>query len=353
MQTSHKPKTKSKSFSLSQLAEHTGSELVGNPEVSITNIDTLEGACETDASFLANPRYEEAMKQSNAGVICVDTKTELVPGKNYLVSSDPSRAFQMIAELLLSEATTGFTDIHPSAVIHKSVVIDEGVTVGPNVVIDQHVVIGSGTTICAGASIGPGTTIGKSCTIHANVTIREGCELGNRVVLQPGVVIGSCGFGFTTDAEGRHRKLQQLGNVVIEDDVEIGANTTIDRARFKSTRIKRGTIIDNLVQIAHNVEVGEDNIIVSQTGIAGSSKTGKHVVLGGQAGVVGHVTIGDGVQIATRGGVSKSITKPGPYRGSPVMPLTAYNKHQVYLRKIAAYVKRIEELEKKLSSLDM
>jgi UDP-3-O-[3-hydroxymyristoyl] glucosamine N-acyltransferase len=165
-------------------------------------------------------------------------------------------------------------------------------------------------------------------------------------------VIGSCGFGFTTDAKGQHTKLEQLGTVVIEDDVEIGANTTIDRARFKTTRIGRGTKIDNLVQIGHNVNVGPHNIIVSQTGIAGSVKTGKNVVFGGQAGVVGHLEIADFVMVATRGGVSKSITQPGKFAGSPVMGLSEYNRQQVLLRKISEYVKQIDELESRLEQIE-
>jgi UDP-3-O-[3-hydroxymyristoyl] glucosamine N-acyltransferase len=190
------------------------------------------------------------------------------------------------------------------------------------------------------------------CHFHPHVTVRERCEIGNCVILQPGAVIGSCGFGFTTDTKGRHTKLEQLGTVILEDHVEIGANTSIDRARFKSTRIGRGTKIDNLVQIGHNVHIGYDNIIVSQTGIAGSVKTGKNVVFGGQAGVVGHLEIADFVMVATRGGVSKSINQPGKYAGGPVMGLSEYNRQQVHLRKITDYVKQIEELKKRLSELE-
>jgi UDP-3-O-[3-hydroxymyristoyl] glucosamine N-acyltransferase len=184
------------------------------------------------------------------------------------------------------------------------------------------------------------------------VTVREKCLIGNRVIIQPGAVIGSCGFGYTTNAQGEHVKLEQLGAVVIEDDVEVGANSTIDRARFKITRIGRGTKIDNLVQLGHNVDIGHNNIIVSQTGIAGSVKTGKNVVFGGQAGVVGHLEIADFVMVATRGGVSKSITQPGKYAGGPVMGLSDYNRQQVHLRKITDYVKQIDALEKKVMELE-
>jgi len=167
--------------------------------------------------------------------------------------------------------------------------------------------------------------------------------------LQPGCVIGSCGFGYIPDATGQYQKLEQLGNVVLEDFVEIGANTCIDRSRFKTTLIKKGSKIDNLCQIAHNVEIGEHNVIAAQTGIAGSSKTGKYVMLGGQVGVVGHVILDDKVLIATRGGVSKSL-KSGTYRGSPAIPIQEYNRQEVYLRKVESLHQKIKELEAKFEA---
>lgn len=343
-----------KRFSLKELAELTQASLVGNPLHMISGIDDLDSASSEEASFLANLRYREAMIQSQAGVICVDSKTPLLEGKNYLVSDNPSRTFQKIVEAFIHSEyqESGFTGIHPTAVIHPQATIGKDVQIGPHVVIDRGAVVGDFTRIAPHVSIGPGVQIGSHCLLHAGVVIRERCTLGNRVILQPGAVIGSCGFGYTTDVKGQHTKLDQLGIVVIEDDVEIGANTTIDRARFKETRISRGTKIDNLVQIAHNVTLGPNNIIVSQSGIAGSVKTGRNVVLGGQAGIVGHLEITDGVMIATRGGVSKSITKPGKYAGGPVMSLIEHNRQQVHLRKIGAYVQKIESLEKRLAALE-
>jgi UDP-3-O-[3-hydroxymyristoyl] glucosamine N-acyltransferase len=339
---------------LSELAKLTQSTLIGDPEFTITGVDALDSACPEDASFLANPKYRSLLKETKAGVICIDRQTPPEENKNFLVSDDPSRAFQTILEALLVTPynSTGFEGVHPTAVVHPTAFLAKDVQIGPYAVIDQGASIGDETKIGAHAAIGPGVTIGRQCHLHPHVTIREKCRIGNRVILQPGAVIGSCGFGFTTDSKGRHTKLEQLGIVIIEDDVEIGANTTIDRARFKSTRIRRGSKIDNLVQIGHNVDLGEDNIIVSQTGIAGSVKTGKNVVFGGQAGVVGHLEIADYVMVATRGGVSKSITKPGKYAGGPVMNLADYNRQQVHLRKITDYVKQIEALEKKLKELE-
>ncbi len=337
----------SKRFTLAELGAHSGAHLVGDPTFCITGVNTLEDAIPSDASFLANPRYTEAMRKSEAGVICVDPNVELIPGKNYLVSPDPGRAIQIIAELFLTAGSSGFNGIHSSAVIHPSVQIGPNVSIGPYAVIDRNVQIGANTQIGPHVSIGYEVEIGTDCQIHPHCTIRERCRLGNRIILQPGTVVGSCGFGYTPDPMGRHIKLEQLGSVVIEDDVEIGANTTIDRARFKETLIRKGTKIDNLVQIAHNVEIGEHNIIAAQTGIAGSAKTGKYVMLGGQVGVVGHVELTDHTLVASRGGVSKSL-KSGKYRGSPAVPIAEYQRQEAHVRKLEEYVERLRALEKKL-----
>ncbi len=341
-------------YTLAQLAELTQSTLVGNPAHQISGVDGLDSATSEDASFLSNPRYRPLLKDTHAGVICIDRQTAVEPGKNFLVSDDPSRTFQRLVELLFNteDSRSGFTGIHPTAVVHPSAKIGQGVEIAPYAVIDRNAKIGDNTRIGPFVSIGPGAHVGTDCHFFAHAIVRERCVIGNRVILQPGAVIGSCGFGYTTDARGRHTKLEQLGAVVIEDDVEIGANTTIDRARFKTTRICHGTKIDNLVQIGHNVTLGPDNIIISQSGIAGSVKTGKNVVLGGQGGIVGHLEICDSVMIATRGGVSKSITKPGKYAGGPVMSLSEHNRQQVHLRKIEDYVKQIETLEKRIQAIE-
>lgn len=340
--------------SLQELAELSGAQLVGNPNHFITGVDALETATSTDISFLANPRYKSMMERSQAGAICVDQTIPLLPGKNYLISTDPSATFQIIAKALLSTALnrTGFQNIHPTSVIHPDAVVSPEAHIGPYVVVDQGAHIGARTRLFPHVYIGAHAQIGSDCLLHAHTTVREGCVLKDRVVLQPGAVIGSCGFGFSTNASGEHTKQEQLGIVILEDDVEVGANTTIDRARFKVTRIGKGTKIDNLVQIGHNVALGMHNIIVSQTGISGSTTTGRNVVLGGQTGVVGHIHIGDGVMVGARGGISKSITTPGKYAGVPIMELGEHNRQQVLVRKISQFVKRIEALEHQIKALD-
>lgn len=342
-----------KSFSLAELATQTRSQLVGKPEHRIFGVADLSSAESTDASFLANQRYEQAMRKSSAGVIFIHPSTTVLPERNFLINENPSQAFQHVVDSFSSELQelSGFTGIHPSAIIHETCSIGKNVTIGPHAVIDKEATIGEGTFIGAGCCVGPYTTIGKDCILHVRVTVRERCIIGNRVILQPGVVIGSCGFGYTTSKEGKHIKLNQVGNVTIGDDVEVGANTTIDRSRFKTTLIGSGTKIDNLVQIGHGVSLGTDNIIVAQTGIAGSTTTGRHVIIGGQAAIAGHIQIGDGVMVAACSGVSKSLPEAGKYGGVPALPLNEYNRLSVYQRNIESYVKRIEELEKEIQQL--
>ncbi len=340
-----------KSFTLKELAEMTDSSYIGDPSYRLTGYDELKTATESDVSFLANPRYQELLETSKAGVICIKPSIDPIKNRNYLLTDNPSDLFQKIIHLFFDsrERASGFTGIHPSAVIHPSAEIDPSASIGPLVCIDQGVKIGAFSQIHAHVAIGARVEIGKNCLIHPNVTIREGSILKDRVIIQPGAVIGSCGYGYLTTDQGVHLKLDQIGIVILESDVEIGANTTIDRARFKATIIKEGTKIDNLVQIGHNVEVGRHNLIVSQTGIAGSTKIGDHVIMGGQCGIVGHVEIASKTILTTRSGVSKSIDRPALYGGSPVMPLSDYNRQQVLLRNIDSLTKKIKQLELKLS----
>ncbi len=344
----------SKRFTLLELSTITKSTLIGDPNYEIIYVNTLENASSLDVSFLANPRYIEAMKKSKAGVICIDSNTEMIEGKNYLISNDPSRTFQIIAEIILSnqKVDSSFYGIHETAVIHQSATIGKNVTIGPYSVIDKNAIISDNTRISSHVYVGPNVKIGKDCLFYSSCIVRENCVIGDRTIIQPGAVIGSCGFGLIPDSQGKFQKLQQIGNVILEDDVEIGANTTIDRARFGSTIIKKGTKIDNLVQIAHNVQIGENVAIAAQTGIAGSAKIGNNVLMGGQVGIVGHIEVTNNIMLATRSGVSKSIKNPGKYNGSPAIDLNTYNRNQIHLRQIEKYINIIKELEKKVASLE-
>jgi UDP-3-O-[3-hydroxymyristoyl] glucosamine N-acyltransferase len=344
-----------KVFTLAELATLTNSQLVGDASHTIHNVADLESADNTDASFLANPIYEKAMLASAAGVVFISPAVKLIPGRNFLISQDPSRAFQTVVEVFFgSEAQTfsGFEGIHPTAVVHETASLGKNVTIGPQAVIDKDVVIGDHTFIGTGCYIGFKVTIGEHTFLHPHVTIRERCRIGNRVTIQPGAVIGSCGFGYTTNAQGQHIKLNQVGIVIVEDDVDIGANTTIDRSRFKATIIGKGTKLDNLIQIGHGVVIGPHNIIVAQTGIAGSTQTGKYVIIGGQVAVAGHLSIADKVMIAGKSGISKSITEADKYNGIPAVPLKEYNRNAVFLRNIERYVDQIKELQARVKALE-
>jgi UDP-3-O-[3-hydroxymyristoyl] glucosamine N-acyltransferase len=342
-----------KTLTLLQLAELTNSKLVGNPGFLISGVADLDSAASHEASFLANPRYEQAMLQSQAGVVFIDEKTQLPPNRNFLISENPSRAFQMAVEAFYGDSSkkSGFTGIHSSAVIHPTAKLGENVNIGPHVVIDEYAVIGEQSSIGAGSYIGAHSSLGTHCLIHPNVTIRENCKLGNRVLIQSGAVIGSCGFGFTTDQRGQHTRLAHVGCVIIEDDVEIGGNTVIEKARFQKTEIRQGTKISNLVIIGHNVQIGKHTLIIGQTGVAGSTKIGNHVLLAAQVGVAGHIEIADGTKVAACAGVSKSLPK-GDYSGVPAVPIQTYSQRAVLLRNITTHVQNIKELQKKVAELE-
>ncbi len=329
------------------------SSILGNGKIIIEGVLDLKSATKGHLSFFANERYLSDMKASKAGAIIVPKIMEMSLRSNnnqaYIFHENPTSAFQQVLTLFQGQKTpsyTGFSGIHPTAIIHQTAIIGTEVSIGPYAVIDENVVIGDKTQILPHSYIGKGTKLGKECIVHAHSVIREECLLQDRVIIQPGAVIGSCGFGYTTDAKGTHTKLHHWGNVVVENDVEIGANSTIDRGRFQATRIGCGTKIDNLVQIAHNVLIGQGCFIVSQVGIAGSSVIGNHVVLAGKVGVAGHLEITDMAVVAAYSAVTKSIKEPGKYSGIPAQKAEKYNKNAVYLRKIETLFDRVAILEK-------
>lgn len=337
-------------LSLSKIAELTNATVIGDCDFKISGFNDLMNATEFEISFLGNKKFESYLNQSKAGAIFISPHVEPIEGKNYLVCEFPSLAFQQVVAKLKKKSLSEFTDIHPTAVVSKTAKIGKNVTIGPYSVIDQGVEIKKNTSIGSHVFIGAETKIGENCTIYSHVTIREECQLQQRVMIQSGAVIGSCGFGYVTNPKtGSHTKLEQLGTVLIEDDVEIGSNTTIDRASFKVTVIAKGTKIDNLVQIAHEVHLGEDNLIVSQTGIAGSTKTGKRVIMGGQVGVIGHITIHDDVILTARTAPTKSIKEKGIYAGAPATPLREFNEQMVYLRSLKKWIQKFKALEKRIN----
>ncbi|SPN73446.1 UDP-3-O-acylglucosamine N-acyltransferase,UDP-3-O-[3-hydroxymyristoyl] glucosamine N-acyltransferase,Acetyltransferase (isoleucine patch superfamily),UDP-3-O-[3-hydroxymyristoyl] glucosamine N-acyltransferase,Bacterial transferase hexapeptide (six repeats) [Chlamydia serpentis] len=342
-------------YTLKQLAELLQVEVQGNIETPISGVEDISQAEAWHITFLDNEKYSSFLKNTKAGAIILSkpqASQHIDLKKNFLITNEsPSLTFQKCIELFIKPATSGFSGVHPTAVIHPTVCIEENVTIEPYVVISQYARIGFGTYIGAGSFIGAYSTIGSNCQIHPKVVIRERVVLGNRVILQPGAVLGSCGFGYITNAFGHHKPLKHLGYVIIGDDVEIGANTTIDRGRFKNTIIHEGTKIDNQVQIAHHVEVGKHSIIVAQAGIAGSTKIGDHVIIGGQTGITGHISIADHVIMIAQTGVTKSITSPGIYGGAPARPYQETHRLIAKIRNLPKTEERLSKLERQVKDL--
>ena len=337
-----------RTYRVSELAALMEGQLIlGGEDHLVSGVADIAHATAKQATFLENLKYRRHLAESQAALICIKPEEERVEGKNYLLTPSPSKVFQKIAELFVDKTIPlpTHTGIHPTAWIDPSATLDAGVIVGAFVFIDRNVRIGSHTRIDSHVVIGAGSSLGNNCLIHPHVTIRENCHLANRVIIQPGAVIGSCGFGYISSPQGVHTKIPHYGSVVLEDDVEIGANSTIDRGRFNETRIGTGTKIDNQVQIGHNVRIGSSNLIVSQVGIAGSSQTGKGVILGGQVGIVGHVQLTDGVIVTAQSGVSKDLLQPGIYSGSPTMGRYESNRIEALTRKLPEFAQRLKQLE--------
>jgi len=309
---------------LGDIAQRFGLELRGNPDLAIEGLCGISDNLPGRLSFLAHPRHARAAQHSIIPAFVVPPGVD-VAGKSCLVHAAPEIAIAQIAGLFERSRYSQDFAIHPSAVIDPTARLGEGVTIGPLVVIGRDVRIGARSVVHAGTVLMDRVVVGADCVIYPRVTVREDCVLGHRVILQPGVVIGGDGYGFVAH-EGNHYKVPQLGNVVLADDVEVGANSTIDRGRFTETRIGRGSKIDNLVMIAHNVQVGENCLIVAQTGISGSTKLGDRVTLAGQVGVTGHLNICSDVTVLGKSVVAKHVLHPGVYAGNPIRPADQWRR---------------------------
>jgi UDP-3-O-[3-hydroxymyristoyl] glucosamine N-acyltransferase len=345
--------TNPRSTTVEELARFLNCPFQGDGNTIITGVSSLEGALEGDLVFCAHPKYRELLAKTKASAVIVSPQEEFdrIPT---IRSEQPYLSFIKVIDLFYTPYTPE-PGIHPQAVVSPSAKIGKDVAIGAFVSIGDEVEIGDGSVLFPLVSVYPGVKIGKKVVCHSCVSIREDCRIGNRVVLHNGVVIGSDGFGFQKAADGTHIKIPQMGIVTIEDDVEIGANTTVDRAALGKTIIKRGTKIDNLVQIAHSVKIGPDSILAAQTGIAGSSKVGKNFIAGGQVGIPDHITIGDDVIIAAKSGITKNLPSGSFVSGSPHLDIKVWRKAwaaipQLYdlIREIRKLKKRIEDLENKI-----
>ncbi len=334
---------------LKEIANFLGGRVIGNENAVVGGLGTLDEATEGQLTFLANPKYAAKVETTKATAVIVPPGAERY-GKNVIEVKNPYLAFAKLLTIfhVKPHAPKGIME---GALVGKDVVTGEDITIYPGAYVADGVKIGNRVVLYPGVVLYEGVEIGDDVTLHANVTVREGCRIGNRAIVHGGVVIGSDGFGYAPDGKS-YQKIPQIGVVVIEDDVEIGANTTIDRAALGVTLIKRGTKIDNLVQIAHNCIIGENCIIVSQTGISGSTKLGEHVTLGGQVGIVGHLDIGDNVMVGAKSGVHNSITAGQIYSGYPAFPHKEWLKAASVFSKLPEMRKTINNLEKRIQELE-
>jgi UDP-3-O-[3-hydroxymyristoyl] glucosamine N-acyltransferase len=334
---------------LQEIAERLGGTVEGDGSLEITGVNGMELAQKGQITFLAEKKFKDQLKASNASAVIVQKPVET--DKAQVIHPAPALAFaKLLAEFHPEPRPQPGIDDRAS--IAGGVQLGKDVSIGPLVAIGKDVLIGDNTVLHPGVVVQEGCRIGNNVTLFPNVTLYRNTRIGNHVILHAGVVIGADGFGYTPDEKGRHVKINQIGRVVIEDHVEIGANTCIDRAAFGETVVREGTKIDNLVQIAHNCEIGPHSIIVAQVGMAGTCKLGHHVILAGQVGVGDHVTIGNQVVVAAQSGVNKDLPEPGFYGGSPTSPAMTWKRYATLLPKLPDLSRKIQELEKRLKAIE-
>lgn len=333
-------------FTLQELASLSGGELLGDPLHEITGAASLAEAAAGEITFFANPRYLGLLRKSCASAFFVPLDFSEKINAAQIRVADPAKAFEQVVLKLAPPPIVFPQGVHASAIIHPTVKLGARVSIQPYVVIEAGAILGDDTIVAANSYIGHESILGGNCLIYPHVTIRERTRIGSRVIIHSGVVIGADGFGFESK-EGKHAKVPQIGIVQIDDDVEIGANTTIDRARFGRTWIQEGAKIDNLVQVAHNVIIGKHSVVAAQTGIAGSVRIGQNVMIGGQVGIIGHIEIGDKTMIGAQSGISKNIDG-GTWWATPAVPLDEAKQHLAFVRRLGRLFARVKALEQKL-----
>jgi UDP-3-O-[3-hydroxymyristoyl] glucosamine N-acyltransferase len=335
-------------FSATQIALLVNGKIEGNPEVSVGAFGKIEEAQSGQLAFLANPKYEEHLYTTQASIIIINESQEL---KQPLAATlirvlDAYTAFATLLNAYQQMVTQQMTGIQQPSFIAPTASLGEQVFVGAFVYIGENVKVGNGVKLFPHVFLGDNVRIADNTVLHPGVRIYHDCVIGRNVTIHAGSVLGSDGFGFAPQADGSFKKVPQIGNVVVEDFVEIGANATIDRATIGSTIIRSGAKLDNLIQVAHNVEVGNNTVIAAQAGVSGSTKIGNNVMIGGQAGIVGHINIADGARINAQSGVSKSIKVPNAaVTGSPAFDYTSTLRSQALSRNLPELEKRVKELE--------
>jgi UDP-3-O-[3-hydroxymyristoyl] glucosamine N-acyltransferase len=337
---------------LADIVKQLGGSLEGDGEIEISAVAGLGEAGAGDISFLANPKYAAQVSTTGASAVIVPSDWDRSAHCALVRVDNPDQIFAQAAELFFEAPPRPAAGIHPTAVVAESAQLGEQVSIGANCTVDDGVIIGANTVISPNCYLGYKTTIGEDCFLYPLVSTREFTEIGSRVIIHNGTVVGSDGFGYAVQDDGSRTKIPQIGKVVIEDDVELGANVAIDRARFGKTRVGKGSKIDNLVQIAHNVVIGEHTVMCGQSGISGSTTIGSRCILAGQAGLAGHLKVGDGAIVGAQAGVMKDIAAKDFVIGSPAMPHLKYKKmvaNTILLPKLKDRIKQLEGEVEKLS----
>ncbi|HNS17246.1 MAG TPA: UDP-3-O-(3-hydroxymyristoyl)glucosamine N-acyltransferase [Bacteroidales bacterium] len=336
-------------FTANQIAGILHGTVDGDPQATVDQLSKIEEGHPGTLSFLANPKYTPYIYKTGASIVIVqkDFRAEFPVSATLIRVEDPYSAFAQLLEIY-NQYTGGKKGISQHASVASTASIGKDVSIGDFSVIGEHAVIGDGTRIHPQVYIGEKVTIGSRTILHPGVRILQGCQVGSDCILHPGVVVGSDGFGFAPQEDHHYRKIVQIGNVVIEDEVEIGANSTVDRATLGSTIIRKGVKLDNLIQVAHNVVIGENTVIAAQTGISGSTHIGRNCLIGGQVGIIGHLVIGDNVQIAAQSGVSTNIKADQTVMGAPAFDIKKFKISYVHFRNLENHIKRIDDLERKI-----
>ncbi|GAB4150455.1 MAG: UDP-3-O-(3-hydroxymyristoyl)glucosamine N-acyltransferase [Planctomycetota bacterium] len=339
---------------LGDIAKTINAELIGDAGVEISGVASLSDATSGTLSYLGDRKLLKALASSAAEAVVIERDlrdSSFAKGKHLLLVDDPNEAFITASALFAPPSPSYEPGRHPSAVVHEEARVHPSAHIGANCVVCKGASVGEGTVLVAGVFIGENAKVGANCLIYANAVVREYCVIGDRCILHPCAVIGADGFGFRT-VNGRHRKIPQTGIVVLEDDVEVGACSCVDRARFARTVVGQGTKIDNLVQIAHNVSVGKHCLIASQVGIAGTSRLGDYVIFAGQSGMGDHLSVGKGTIVLARAGVTKDIPDGLIVSGFPAIEHSEELKRQVHARKIPGLDLRIKQLEERIRQLE-
>jgi UDP-3-O-[3-hydroxymyristoyl] glucosamine N-acyltransferase len=338
---------------VAELAALVGGSAVGDVGAVVVGVASIEAAGEGDVAFVADEKFFEAARVCRASCVIVPegASGRLEGARSVIEAARPKLAFALVAEVL-HRRKPGAASIHPTASVDASAKLGEGVQVGAGAAVGEGSIVGDGTRILDGVSIGRRVTVGRECVLHPNVVLYDGVTLGERVVLHACVVVGADGFGYVRDAEGVYHKFPQVGTVIVEDDVEVGANSCVDRGALGATRIGRGSKIDNLVQIGHNVEIGERVVIAAQTGISGSTVIESDAVIGGQVGFGDHARVLSGAVIGSQAGVLPGkIVRPGVWWGTPVQPLAEYKRRNALWGRLPQMREELAELKRQVKEL--